>query len=73
MITVADALAMDNFEGAQVVAGAAGLHKPISWVHNSGVPDAHNWVNGGELVLTTAFNMPDNDAERLEFIEALAA
>jgi purine catabolism regulator len=73
MITVADALAMDSFEGAQVVAGAAGLNKPISWVHNSGVPDAHNWVNGGELVLTTAFNMPESHAEQLEFIEALAA
>jgi PucR family transcriptional regulator, purine catabolism regulatory protein len=72
MITVADVLDMEVFAGAQVVAGEAGLQRPISWVHNSGVPDAHNWVNGGELVLTTAFNMPKTLPEQIDVIEALA-
>ncbi len=72
MITVSDVLQMEVLAGSQVVAGEAGLDRPVSWVHNSGVPDAHNWVNGGELVLTTAFNMPDTLPEQIDFIEALA-
>lgn len=72
MLTVAEALQLNEMQGAELVAGMDGIHKPISWVHNSGVPDAHNWINGGELVLTTAINMPDNLPEQVDFIQALA-
>jgi purine catabolism regulator len=72
MITVADALAMPVFQGASLVAGEAGLNQPISWVHNSGVPDAYNWVNGGELVITTALTMPEDEAGQETFIRALS-
>jgi PucR family transcriptional regulator, purine catabolism regulatory protein len=72
MLTVADALRMDILRGATVVAGEAGLDRTITWVHNSGVPDAYNWVNGGELVLTTAFTMPQTLAEQTDYIEAMA-
>lgn len=72
MLTVADALQLDALHGAQLLAGANHIHKPISWFHNSSVPDAHNWVNGGELVLTTANNMPTQPAEQLQYIHDLA-
>ena len=72
MLTVADALELEVFKPAQLVAGKSGLYKPISWVHNSGVPDAHNWVNGGELVLTTVINMPHDETQQIEFIRALS-
>ncbi|MEO0560734.1 MAG: PucR family transcriptional regulator ligand-binding domain-containing protein, partial [Chloroflexota bacterium] len=73
MITVTEALAMPVFEGAQIVAGVAGADRTVSWVHNSGVPDAAEWLNGGELVLTTAINMPRTPDEQLAYLEALAA
>ncbi|MCA9902389.1 MAG: PucR family transcriptional regulator ligand-binding domain-containing protein [Anaerolineae bacterium] len=73
MLTVADALLLNEFAGAQVVAGHAGLQRQIAWVHVVGVPDAAQWLNGGELVLTTANALPsDVDAQR-EYIDALAA
>lgn len=58
MLTVKDALELDVFQGARCVAGHDGLSKPFNWVHNVGVPDAAQWLNGGEFVLTTAINMP---------------
>ncbi len=72
MLTVADALQLDEFQRATLVAGEGGLHRPISWVHNPGVPDAHNWLNGGELVLTTTLTMPDELGAQVDYIQALA-
>lgn len=68
MLTVSDALQFDIFAGAQVVAGARGLNRAITWVHNAGVPDAPDWLNGGELVLTTAINLPDEPDARCEYV-----
>jgi PucR family transcriptional regulator, purine catabolism regulatory protein len=73
MLTVADALQLDEFGGAEVVAGAAGLDQPIAWVHNSSVPDVHNWLNGGELVITTVLNMPQDAQQQVEYVQALVA
>ncbi|MFZ4813218.1 MAG: PucR family transcriptional regulator [Phototrophicaceae bacterium] len=72
MMTVEQALQLEPLKGTQVVAGEAGLQHAISWVHNSGVPDAQNWVNGGELLLTTAINMPTTLDAQVGMIEALA-
>lgn len=72
MLTVADALQLAEFSGAQVVAGTAGLHRHVAWVHVAGVPDAANWLNGGELVLTTANVLPTDDAAQYEYIRALS-
>jgi purine catabolism regulator len=58
MLTVADALKLEQFAGAEVVAGHDGLNRPIAWVHVASVPDAPEFLNGGELVLTAARNMP---------------
>lgn len=72
MLTVADALKLDELTDATLVAGAGGVHRPISWVHNPGVPDAHNWLNGGEFVLTTSLNIPDGIPAQVRYIQALA-
>jgi purine catabolism regulator len=72
MLTVADALQMEEFAGARVVAGSAGLSRAVAWVHVSGVPDAPQWLNGGELVLTTAINMPADPDEQRSYIQAMA-
>lgn len=57
---------MQELVGARVVAGAAGIDRPVAWVHVSPVPDAPLWLNGGELVLTTALNLPQSvDGQRI--------
>lgn len=72
MLTVADALQLQPFAGSQVVAGQDGLHHAISWVHVVGVPDAARWLNGGELVLTTYINLPEDDVGQCAYLQALA-
>jgi PucR family transcriptional regulator, purine catabolism regulatory protein len=71
MLTVADALQLEAFAGSKVVAGRGGLHKPVAWVHVVGVPDAARWLNGGELVLTTAINIPPDAESQCDYIQAL--
>ncbi|MGB7341569.1 MAG: PucR family transcriptional regulator ligand-binding domain-containing protein [Phototrophicaceae bacterium] len=73
MLSVAEILQHELLHTAEVVAGHEGLSREVRWVHNAGVPDAANWLNGGELVMTTIFNMPDNEAEQCEYIQQLAA
>jgi purine catabolism regulator len=72
MLTVADALKLEEFAGAEVVAGKVGLNKPIAWVHIASVPDAPRWLNGGELVLTTGHNMPENPEDQCQYMLAMA-
>jgi PucR family transcriptional regulator, purine catabolism regulatory protein len=72
MLTVAEALELPILHRAQIVAGHQGVSNPIRWVHTVGVPDGADWLNGGELVLTTIFNMPDTPDARCEFMRQLA-
>ena len=72
MLTVADTLQLEELKGAKVVAGSAGLSHEVGWVHVASVPDAPNWLNGGELVLTTIINMPTDPAEQAQYIQAMA-
>ena len=71
MLTVADALALDEMNGARVVAGKTGLDRAIAWVHNPGVVDAAQWLNGGELILTTYNNVPHTAQEQCDYLLAL--
>lgn len=72
MLTIADALQLPEFDGVIVVAGHKGLYQDIKWVHNVGVPDAPQWLNGGELVLTSYKNMPPAPNAQIEYILAMA-
>ena len=44
MLTVAEALQIDEFSGAQVVAGRGGLLRSVAWVHVAAVEDAARWL-----------------------------
>ena len=72
MLTLRDALQLPILKDAKVVAGAGGLDRPIRWVYNAGVPNAADWLHGGELVLTTVYNMPETAAEQGEYLHQLA-
>ncbi len=73
MYTVGDALQLEVFKNCRVVAGQTGLNRPIRWAHAIDVPDAPNWLRGGELVLTTALSLAKDIASRQEFVRALNA
>lgn len=73
MLSVAEILQLEEFEGTRVVAGQRGLNRSVTWLHNTGVPDAPYWLNGGELVLTTILNLPDDEAERCQYLRDMAA
>lgn len=60
MLTVAQALEMDAFAKATVVAGRGGLNKTVQWVHLVDTPDMAEWVREGELLFITAFGLKDN-------------
>lgn len=72
MPSLAEILEHELFDGAVVIAGHAGLKHDVRWVHIAGVPDAPIWLNGGELVLTTLFNMPQNAEEQCDYIHQMA-
>ena len=72
MLTLKEALQLPILERARVVAGIGGLERSIRWVYTVSVPNAADWLHGGELVLTTVFNMPDSPAEQCEFLRQLA-
>lgn len=72
MLTVAEALELPILDQAQVVAGRGGLTNGIRWVHTISVPNAADWLHGGELALTTMFNLPDEPAAQRGFIRRLA-
>lgn len=72
MLSVAEALTLHEFDGAMVVAGHVGLGRRVAWVHVMGVPDAANWLNGGELVLTTANTLPTEAKAQHDYIRAMS-
>ena len=72
MLKLREALKLPILEKAQVVAGSAGLSRDIRWVHVMNVPDAAAWLHGGELVLTTMFNMPEGIDAQLELLRQMA-
>src|SRR5215211_2427051 len=52
-------------------AGKGSADRPIRWVHISEIEDPTPWLNGGELLLTTGFNLRTADSQR-EFLRLLA-
>jgi purine catabolism regulator len=55
----------------RLVAGEAGLDRPVRWVHISELDDPTPWLSGGELLLTTGMNLAD-DASQRAYVERLA-
>ncbi|WFE41219.1 PucR family transcriptional regulator [Micromonospora sp. WMMD998] len=72
--TVREVLALEPVRhGApRLVAGDAGLDRPVRWVHVAEVPDIATLLGGGELVLTTGIGLPADDAGLRAFVGDLA-
>jgi len=72
--TVADVLDMDVVRRGvpKVIAGTAGLTRPVRWVHVSEVPDIASMLRGGELVLTTGIALPEEPTGLTRYVADLA-
>ncbi|NJC70351.1 PucR family transcriptional regulator [Planosporangium thailandense] len=72
--TLREVLALDPVRrgSPRVVAGAAGLDRPVRWVHSAEVPDIAHLLRGGELVLSTGIGLPADDDGLRRFVSDLA-
>ena len=58
--------------GLELAAGSEGADAPVRWVHISELPDPTPWLSGGELLLTTGFQL-DTPERRRQFLKRLSA
>lgn len=69
-MTVKDLLAVADLS-LVVVAGSAGLERPIRWVHTSELQDPTPWLSGGELLLTTGMGLRGSPALQRAYMRRL--
>jgi PucR family transcriptional regulator, purine catabolism regulatory protein len=69
-ITIGDLLELEQLN-LRVVGGAAGLDRPIRWVHTSELQDPTPWLSGGELLLTTGMGLQGPPAMQRTFLRKL--
>ncbi|SDG42159.1 purine catabolism regulatory protein [Paraburkholderia phenazinium] len=58
---------------AKIVAGGQNLDRVIAWVHMVDHPDIAQWVKPGELLLTTGYNWPADNAASRNLVRQLAS
>ncbi|WP_395400897.1 PucR family transcriptional regulator ligand-binding domain-containing protein [Pseudoduganella sp. UC29_106] len=68
---ISTALQTTVLRDATVVAGHAGLHNEVRWVHMVDHPEIAAWVKPGYLLLSTGFNWPREDADAKRLICSL--
>jgi PucR family transcriptional regulator, purine catabolism regulatory protein len=69
-ITMGDLLQLRHLN-LRVVAGEAGLDRPIRWVHTSELQDPTPWLSGGELLLTTGMGLQGSQGAQRTFVRKL--
>jgi purine catabolism regulator len=69
--TVGDLLAIEELS-LRLVAGAAGVDRPIRWAHVSELDDPTRWLRGGEILLTTGLGLGQAPGAQARFVEQLA-
>jgi len=72
-LTVRDVLGLDLVAsfGPEVVAGAAGLDRPVRWVHVAEALDVGVMLSGGEMVLTTGLLLADDPKAQTAYMESM--
>ncbi|MDI6825099.1 MAG: PucR family transcriptional regulator ligand-binding domain-containing protein [Bacillota bacterium] len=72
-ITVREALQIGPLREASVIAGARGLDRQIRSVTVMDTPEIELWVRGGELLLTNAYVVKDEQARLISTLERVHA
>ncbi|MFD2371462.1 PucR family transcriptional regulator [Brevibacillus sp. GCM10020057] len=70
-LTVSEAIRRPLFQHAEVVAGNRGLGRPIRWVHVLEAADSCQYLNGGELILSTGLGFGGEREKRLTYLTEL--
>lgn len=55
----------------RVLAGEAGLSRPVSWAHVSELEDPTPWLLGAEMIMTTGIAVPRSAARQRAYVERL--
>ncbi|MED1784068.1 PucR family transcriptional regulator [Brevibacillus fortis] len=70
-LTIAEIIKRPLFQHAQVVAGHRGLSRPVRWVHVLETADTGQFLNGGELILSTGLGFGEEQEKRLAYLTEL--
>ncbi|MGG4495759.1 PucR family transcriptional regulator [Brevibacillus reuszeri] len=70
-LTIAEAIKRPLFQQSEVVAGHRGLTHPIRWVHVLESADTGQFLNGGELILSTGLGFGEAREKRLAYLSEL--
>jgi purine catabolism regulator len=71
MLSVRDILELPGLD-LTVAAGAAGLDRPVRWLHVSELADPTPFLEGGEFLLTTGLALDDGAATQQTYVRRLA-
>jgi purine catabolism regulator len=70
-LRMGDLVAMAHL-GLTLLAGRAGLERPVRWAHVCELEDPSPWLEGGELVMTTGMGVPPGGREQALYVERMA-
>lgn len=70
-ITVRDLAGQPHLR-IEVLAGAAGLDRDITWAHSSDLPEPWDWLSGGELLMKNGRTLPRSAAGQVALVDGLA-
>lgn len=70
-LTITEAIKRPLFQHAEVVAGHRGLARPVRWVHVLETADTGQFLNGGELILSTGLGFGGAKEKRLAYLAEL--
>lgn len=68
MTTVRDILNLKELEEVKIIAGSHGVVAPVSSVTVLEVPDVSQWLNGGELIITSLYSIGDDASKQFNLI-----
>jgi purine catabolism regulator len=71
--SIGELLRLPALSSAEVVAGAAGLHRVVQRLNVMTVPDILPWVKENEFLLATGYPLPPTAAELAALVSALEA
>lgn len=72
VLTVAELLQDEVLDGAELVAGRAGVHRTIGAVNVMTVPEIGRWVRHDEFLLATGYPLPRDDAGQIALLKDLS-
>lgn len=70
-LTIAESIKRPLFQQAEIVAGHRGLSRPVRWVHVLESAETGQFLNGGELILSTGIGFGETREKRLLYLTEL--